>query len=151
MSCQPPTSFIRLVSHADVAALQRRLGPAIVSTDNDVRACKSLDTSTRAAWGLFYVRGQDWVRRDLSWYQSSVTPMHEGEAIECDLIGWQKSLSSAGCQLTGPGYTLNREPPGGQGFVDIAKYTAIAVTAVAAAWGLSLLVPLIPLPRHKAA
>ena len=145
---------------SDVAAEMGRLKSAADGVNQSVSACTTLDAATKSSWDAFYkdltaFTAQHPAAVVWPWDSSGTvwTTAALGDTVvayETALTAWQGTLSSKGCQATGPGFKpFEPTPPVPSGLTDAVKYAGIAVMFVAVAWGVSEVVKVIPKPAPK--
>lgn len=124
----------------DIDALKKRLKAAAKGTDETVQTCAAVGDAMRASWGQWYAAVLDWTNEPTGFFTTG-SQANRGEAYEDELYAWQLKLQSTGCTLTVPAFNPQpAEPPGSS----IVKWGAIAVVAVAGAYGVSKLVAVLP-------
>jgi hypothetical protein len=99
--------FGAIVTRADAQAIQKRLLPGLVSTDQSVVACTALDGATRQAWRGWYLEAFWFVTTPISFTDDINALIDRGKGYEKELYDWQSRLLATGCTLSAPRY----EPP----------------------------------------
>ena len=122
----------RITTPGDVAKLKRDLDPAMIATDEAVRACAELDVETRAHWAAFFAT---WVAYREDWNSvlgfGTANRFEEGLAFQGELARWQEVLR-AHCKVPGPA-VVDPHARDVEQFA-VVKWVAAAVIVGAVAW-----------------
>lgn len=131
-----------IIYPSTVDELKKRLGASLKGTDTTVQSCGALDNGLRASWGAFYTTVSSWVASETSIWGLG-TQMDRGEAYEDELLAWQERLKSANCTLLVPNFDPRKNEKAGDAG-GAFTWIGIAVAAVAGAYVVGKVIPLIP-------
>jgi hypothetical protein len=137
-----------IIYPATVSDYNKRLLAAAGGTDTSVKACTTLDSSTRTSWTLFYAALVGFSNEDPGWFGLG-SRMDRAESYGAELAAWQDKLSKV-CALGVPQFNPNTPPTD---LAKITQYVAWGVGAFAFAYAVGkvadVVIPI--LPKRRAA
>jgi hypothetical protein len=125
----------------DVRAIQARLAAVMRGTDKSVQQCAGITDATRSSWGLFYSSVLDYTNEEPRFWGSNAQ-YGRGESFEDEVVAWQDKLQAAGCSMLVPKYNPKDEES--KGGAEAVTWIGIAVAALAGAYVVGKVIPLIP-------
>jgi hypothetical protein len=120
------------VTPADVQQRKDELNAVATSIDADVQKCTALDTATISAWNEFLSAWRTFYADEPSIWNAGGQGRQTSDYAD-QIINWQEKLAPV-CKLSSPML------PAQEDTASVVKWGAVAVTAVAAAWGVKELV-----------
>lgn len=138
-----------IIYPSTVTDYNKRLLAVAGGTDTSVKACTSLDATTRTSWTLFYAALVGFANEDPGWFGLG-SRMDRAESYGAELAAWQDKLAKV-CSLGVPQFNPNTPPTD---LTKLAQYAAWGVGAFAFAYAVGKLadvvVPLLPAKRRAA-